>query len=535
MKPTHTARLLALTVLAVLSQSCQKFLDKEPLGSLTEASLFNDQTSALQAINGVYDAAAWDQGPKFGTGSYQSQSYEWMFGDLMSDDAEKGSTPSDNPSNIADLKSWAVTPGNGAVTTRWVHTFTGIARANTVIANVDNGTINDDLKKRIKGEALFLRGYLYFTLVETFGGMPLFSTPILPSEAANAKRSTIAETYAFIENDLKTAATLLPEKSGYAAADIGRATKGAANAFLARAIMYQLGTVNGNNHTWQNVYDLTGTVMTSAQYSLLPNYAMIHQTPGENGSESVFEFQYSTSNNDYGPISVGTTSNVFQNNRKTFGYGFNNPTQNLVDEFEANDPRLLVTVIKDGDVVLGIKNTIDRSENDTGYLNRKAAIIKPDVQGAGPQNVRRIRYADVLLTRAEAAARLGKEAEAVTLVNQVRQRARASTKPPGTVVGSLSYDPTNAPAGTLPDLAAGLSGQALLNAIWHERRVELGMEALRYFDLIRTGRYLNVLQPAVRARAQTHLATEASVNPFPLLPIELNDAQTWHLPQNPGY
>lgn len=535
MKPTHTARLLVLTVLAVFSQSCKNFLDKEPLGSITEGNLFNDQTNAIQAINGVYDAAAWDQGPKFGTGNYLSQTYEWMFGDYMSDDSEKGSTPSDNPSNMTDLKAWTATPGNGAITTRWVHNFTAIARANTVIANVDNGTIPDDLKKRIKGEALFLRGYLYFTLVETFGGMPLFSQPILPTEAANAKRSSIAETYAFIENDLKMAATLLPEKSAYATADLGRATKGAANGFLARAIMYQLGTVNGNKHTWQDVYDLTGTIIDSKQYGLLPNYAMIHQTPGENASESVFEFQYSTSNSDYGPISVGTTSNVFQNNRKTFGYGFNNPTQDLVNAFEPNDPRLLVTVIKNNDVVLGILNIIDRSENDTGYLNRKAAILKPDVQGAGPQNVRRIRYADILLIRAEAAAQLGKSGEAVGLVNQVRQRARVSTKPPGTVVGTLSYDPTNAPAGTLPDLDAGLAGQPLLTAIWHERRVELGMEALRYFDLIRTGRYLGVLPAAVRARAQTHLATETSVNPFPLLPIELNDAQTWHLPQNPGY
>ena len=84
-------------------------------------------------------------------------------------------------------------------------------------------------------------------------------------------------------------------------------------------------------------------------------------------------------------------------------------------------------------------------------------------------------------------------------------------------------------------MAAGLSGQALLNAIWHERRVELAEESLRLWDLIRTGRYLAVLPSAVRARAQSHVATESSVNPTPLLPISLNDAQTWKLPQNPGY
>jgi hypothetical protein len=349
-------------------------------------------------------------------------------------------------------------------------------------------------------------------------------------------RASIAETYAFLEKDLKEAATLLPEKSGYAAADLGRATKGAANGYLARAIMYQLGTVNGNKHTWQEVYDLTSTIITSNQYSLLANYAAIHQSIGQNSSESVFEIQFATSNDTYGPISVGTTNNIFQNNRKTFGYGFNNPTQNLVNEFEPNDPRLECTVIKDGDIVLGIKNTVDPTENETGYLNRKVAILAPNAPQSGPQNIRKMRYADILLMKAEAAAQLNKPAEAVPLVNQVRQRARMSTRPPGTTLGSAdTYAPANTPAGTLPDLTPGLSGTALLNAIWHERRVEFGEESLRLWDLIRTGRYMGLLPADVRARAMSHVTTETSVNPTPLLPIPMTEAQTWHVTQNPGY
>ncbi|QDA60677.1 RagB/SusD family nutrient uptake outer membrane protein [Hymenobacter jejuensis] len=109
-------------------------------------------------------------------------------------------------------------------------------------------------------------------------------------------------------------------------------SRGAGNGYLARAIMYQPGTVNGNNHMWQEVYDLTSPVITSGKYSLLPNYAQIHQTIGENSSESIFEIQFATSNDGYGPIMTGTTNNIFQNNRKIFGYGFNNPTQNLVNE-----------------------------------------------------------------------------------------------------------------------------------------------------------------------------------------------------------
>ena len=534
MKLTHPARLLALTALVVLSQGCKNFLDKEPLGVTTQTNLFSDPVNAVQAVNAIYDAASWDEGPQWGYGNYVGHMYEWMFGDVMSDDAAKGSTQSDF-TTLLDLKTWNATPSNGIISTLWSHSFTGIGRANTVINQVDGGTIDEALKSRLKGEALFFRAYNYFYLVRLFGGVPLFEQAVLPTDAANVKRASIAETYAFIEKDLVAAAALLPEKSGYAAADLGRATKGAANAYLARVIMYELGTVNGANHTWQDVYDISKTVMASGQYGLSANYAAIHQVEDENNTESIFEIQFAASPQDYGPIKTGTTNNVFQNNRKTFGYGFNNPTQDLYNEFEPNDPRRLVTFIKDQDIVLGILNPIDRSENDTGYLSRKVAIIAPPQVKASGQNIRKMRYADLLLMNAEAAAHLGKDAEAIALVNQIRDRARQSTKPPGTTLGSTSYEPANVPAGTLPPLSAGLTGQDLLNAIWHERRVELAEEALRYWDLVRTGRYLSVVPADVAARAKTHLTTETSVNPFPLLPIEIIDSQTWGLTQNPGY
>jgi hypothetical protein len=533
MKTYSTARMLAFAALLGMAPGCKSFLDKDPLGTITEANLFNDPTNAVQAVNAVYDVATWDQGPKFGVGDYVGQTYEWMFGDVMTDDAEKGSTPSDF-TPLSELKNWTATPSNSPITSLWVHSFTGVVRANTVINNVDAGTIDATLKSRLKGEALFLRAYFYFNLVKTFGGVPLLEQSALPTGDTNVKRSSIAETYAFIEKDLKAAAALLPEKGAYASTDLGRATKGAANGYLARAIMYQLGTDNTNNHTWQEVYDLTSTIITSAQYSLLANYAAIHQDIGENSSESLFEIQFGSSNDTYGPISVGTTNNVFQNNRKTFGYGFNNPTQNLVNEFETNDPRLEVTIIKNNDVVLGVRNVVDLSENATGYLSRKVAILPPAAVQSSPQNIRKMRYADILLMKAEAAAQLNKPTEAVALVNQVRQRARQSTRPPGTTVGTTTYAAANTPAGTLPDLT-GLSGSALLNAIWHERRVEFAEESLRFWDLVRTGRYFSVLPADVAARARTHSITSGVVNPIPLLPIELQDTQTWGITQNPGY
>jgi hypothetical protein len=231
------------------------------------------------------------------------------------------------------LKTWNADQSNALIGTLWTHCFSGIARANIVINNVETGIISESLKKQLKGEALFFRGYFYFYLVRTFGGVPLFDKQSQIIGSSVISRNSIAETYAFIEKDLKEAASLLPEKNKYPAADLGRATKGAANAYLARSILYQLGTINGSNHNWQELYDLTNVIISSDQYSLTPNYAVIQEIEGENNMESIFELQFATSLIANGPEKSGTTNNLIQNNRSTWGWGFNNPTQNLVNEF----------------------------------------------------------------------------------------------------------------------------------------------------------------------------------------------------------
>ena len=526
--------LVMVFTMSIITQGCKKYLDKDPLGQGTEQSIFKDQTNAILAVNSIYDTASWDEGPKWGTGPYTGHMYEWMFGDVLSDDAEKGSTTSDF-SDLQAMKEWRTDPANGIIATLWSHSFTGIFRSNLVINNVDAGTISATLKNRLKGEALFFRAYFYFYLARVFGDVPLFTQAAQPDDFGKIKRNSLAETYAFIEKDLKQAIDLLPEKSEYPQAYLGRATKGAARAYYARVIMYELGTDNSAKHTWQEVYDITNTIMQSNQYSLTPNYAQIQEKEGANNQESIFEIQFANSPIANGPAKSGTTNNVFQNNRSTWGYGFNNPTQSLVNEFEPNDPRLPCTVIKDGDVVLGIKNKIDLSGNATGYLNRKAAILQVNPVKSGDQNIRKMRYADVLLMHAEAAAQLAKPGEAVILLNTIRARARSASKPKGSTVGSLNYDANTIPAGTLPDLFSSIAGQDLLTAIWHERRVELGMEALHFWDLVRTGRYYTKLSGDVLSRCKAHSITGNVVNPVPVLPIPLNEVQTWNLQQNPGY
>lgn len=527
---------IGLFLAAAIAQGCSDFLEKEPLGVQTEQVFYNDETNAVLAINSIYDAAAWDEG-----GKNSGHNYEWMWGDLLSDDAKKGSTPGDYVA-LKELEEWRIRNSFGESSSLWNNSFAGIFRANQAILNLGKSSIDEELKTRLLGEAHFLRAYFYFNLVTKFGGLPLMKEPLPPSQWGQVSRSPIAEVYDLIEKDLDEAIARLPEKSQYAPADLGRATKGAAKAYKARAIMYQIGTVNAMGHDWQDVLALTNDIIASGEYRLAPNYATIFENEGENGPESIFEIQFVESSGGYGPVKTGTTNNVFQSNRSTWGWGFNNPTQDLVDEFEDNDPRLAGTVYADGDIVQGEAQVIDPAQNETGYLNRKAALepgLRPSDSKDSPANIRKFRYADILLMNAEAAFHTGNESQARVRVNEVRERARNSTYPKGTTEGSLAYEPYDSDViqNRLPPITA--TGASLLQAIYHERRVELAMEGLRYYDLVRTGRYIDALEDkygsAVANDCLARSVQDGTVNPVPVMPIPLNESQSWNLQQNPGY
>ncbi|WP_181885106.1 RagB/SusD family nutrient uptake outer membrane protein [Pontibacter diazotrophicus] len=528
--------ILPILALAFASQACEDFLDKEPLGVETDRTFYENAGNAELAVNGIYDAVSWDAGGVIGSGN----TFEWMYGDILSDDARKGSTSGDYI-EIKQMERWETLTNAPIQSSTWNNMFTAIHRANQVLSYLPTSSIDEELKARLLGEAHFLRGYSYFNLVIKFGGLPLMEEPTAPAEWGQLQRASIAETYAFIENDLQQAIEMLPQRSEYAAADLGRATQGAARAFLARAYMYQIGTDNSNGVTWQDVYNQTEAIINSGEYSLFSNYAGLFEIENENNVESIFEIQFSEAATGWGPPKTGSANSVIQNNRSTWGWGFNNPTLDFVGEFEERDPRLPVSVYSDGDIVAGELQEIDYpGQNETGYLNRKAFVepgFRPSDAQNSPKNIIKFRYADVLLMHAEAAYHLGNESEARELVNQVRQRARNSTRPKGsTEVGATGYVPYQNLSGVLPDVTA--SGQELLQAIWHERRVELGMEALRYYDLVRTGRYLNALEQKysaqARSNAERHLV-QGTDNPFPVLPIPINEAQAWGIQQNPGY
>jgi starch-binding outer membrane protein, SusD/RagB family len=529
---------LSMSLLVFITTACDDFLEKEPLGQESDKTFFNDAGNAVLAVNAIYDAISWDEGGVTGGG----HNYEYIIGDIMTDDAAKGSTSGDF-GTLKNYERWQAQATDFLIGATWANMYASVYRANQVIKNLPSSSIAESLKSRLLGEAYFLRAYAYFNLAIKVGGLPLVKEPVAISEWGKIPRASMGDTYKLIEADLTEAINRLPEKSMYEGSELGRATKGAAKAYLARAIMYQLGTDNSNAHTWQEVYDLTAEIMGSGQYALELNYARIFELEAENGPESIFEIQFVSNNIGGGPGKTGTTSTVFQGNRSTFGWGFNNPTVDLVNSFEAGDPRMPVTVYKDGDIVVGELNNIKSSDNETGYLNRKGFLEKgyrSSESKDSPKNIMKFRYADIILMRAEAAYYLGFESEAQSLVNTIRQRARTSTKPKGsTAVGSTSYEPYEDLDGVLPDISS--TGAALLTDIWNERRHELAMESLRYYDLIRTGRYYDAMlqedptgASGDRAKARSIQGTGVS-HTIPLLALPATESSSWNLPQNPGW
>ena len=277
-----------------------------------------------------------------------------------------------------------------------------------------------------------------------------------------------------------------------------------------------------------------GASYNSGTYSLAPNYATLFEDEMENGVESIFEIQYldNGATSYDGATATGSYADQLQNPRSTWGWGYNSPSLSLINSFEDGDPRLKCTVLRDGDILYGQKLTIDATVDPAGILNRKAASAKQASSiSNGARNHRKMRYSDVLLMNAEAAYYLGLNTEAIDNLNLIR--AKASTLPKGYKIGDANaYESANVPNTSLQP-HVGLSGQQLLDAIWKERRTELGMESLRFWDLVRTNRYLSNIPTSVQSNCNSHSIIFGS-NKIPLFPIPQEDIQ-FGLQQNPGY
>ncbi|MCB0686608.1 MAG: RagB/SusD family nutrient uptake outer membrane protein [Saprospiraceae bacterium] len=481
-----------IVLLMILSACSKDFLEEKPLGQLTSDNFFLNEEHAIQSVNATYEMLR----------DFRIHVFAYIaLTDIISDDADKGSTPSDGaPVLVAD--EFTLDPGSLIIDDSWQGYYRGVKRANWVIARVPDIDMDPDLRARIVGEAKFLRAYFYFKMVRWWGGIPLVLEP-LDREDIKIPRASVDEVYSAIISDLTDAANVLPLKSQYAASDLGRVTKGAAQGLLAKVYL--------TRHEFDKTVEMAMAVINSNEYSLASNYANIFRKEGENGPESVFEVQAKPS-----LIGGWCQYNQVQSIRPSKGWGFNRPSDDLVRAYEPGDPRREATVLYVGEVVPdGSYIVPDNPEMFNERYNQKAWVPDSERAGGGGSNqgggnIRILRYADVILMAAEALNEMGQSEQARQYVNMIRDRARGALPPQ--ILKPI--ETTNQ--------------SELRELIWKERRVELGMEQHRWFDLLRTGRAAEVMQ----AQGKNFIPGKHELLPIPQSEIDLSAGS---VTQNPGY
>ncbi len=485
--------IMALLVLTAVSCS-EDFLERKPRGQLTYDTFFETPDHAVWATNAIYHQFR----------SWEMCAFPWIgITDIISDDADKGSTPND-ALYVLELDEFTFDAANAAVTGAWQGHYHAIFRANLAIDNIPGIEMDSTLRARLIGEAKFLRAYTYFRLVQWFGDVPLITRTLNDDEYYNQERTSKELVYDFIETDLLDAIGALPEKDDYASADLGRATKGAARGILAK--LYAV------KHDFPKVIEQCDAIINSGEYSLLARYADNFLPVGEHGAESIFEISAVAS--QAAIVGPGATPfNMIQGVRgvPNLGWGFNRPSDDLVAEYEAGDPRRQATIIYVGEVLPDGSTIVeDNPEVLNERYNQKAWVpAHSGLQDNGPGNIRVLRYSDILLLGAEAYNEENNPAKAVEYLNIVRTRAR----------GSNNF--------ILPNVTT-MDKAELRESIYHERRVELAMEQHRWFDLARWGRLGDVM-PLVQPG---FVATKHILLPLPQSEIDLTGGT---LVQNNGY
>ncbi|HOK36009.1 MAG TPA: RagB/SusD family nutrient uptake outer membrane protein [Paludibacteraceae bacterium] len=524
---------------------CTDFLTPEPLATEKLSDFFNNDSAAIQAVNAAYVPLQWQLG-----GTYAN---EWFIGDVVSDDALKGGASLYDMQVVGLMENFQTTANNEYLDTFYDINYQGIFRCNFAMENINGMTADkwsdQHLKTRLIGEAKFLRALYHFRLMRVFGGI-IKGDRTFNQHDTQIARSSKAEIVRFIRQDLEDAIKALPLKSEYPASELGRATKGAAQALLMRVILFDILNSENPFGDYDRVMSLGDSIIASKEYRLEDNYAdifKVFESPTEarfekeNGPESVFEIQYmEEATSDYGGL--GRTRGNFdpimtRTRANNSGWGFNRPTQDLYDEFEPDDIRRDEAILPfdAGDVYAP-------GSYDNGYHARKAALgfwrtvggkqvfYMPPLKHPtrAPNNTIVIRYADVILMYAEAACEINNIKEGKDKLNLIRLRARNSAS-----------DPTN--PDILPDFPYGsyVENQVdLRKAIRHERRVEFAMEGHRWFDLIRWG----IAGDVMNAYREKYIAKEGKdMSPFikgkhelfPIPETQLNANPL--LQQNPGY
>tara|TARA_B100001093_G_C26794379_1_gene1000456 strand:+ start:15 stop:1520 length:1506 start_codon:yes stop_codon:yes gene_type:complete len=501
MKTTNKNILLGILglLLAFGIYSCEdKFLDEEENYLIDSENYFNSEDDYYLALVGAYDLL-------------QATYVNNLLGEIASDNTLCGGESATDVIGFQQIDDMLHTPVNSNLRDVWNWMFAGIKRVNYFLEFQDKTDF--DGRESMVAEVRFLRAYYHFELVKWFGGIPIKNYEAAlqgagkrfsPGDETAIARYSVSEVYALIESDLNFAVNTLD----YTSPQVGRVTKGAAQALLGKAYLYQ--------DKFSEAANILEGLIDNGPYQLALNYAQIFELEGENGVESVFEVQYTDGEGagfgclqcSEGNVAVGFmgirnhTGPIYDS-----GYSFNVPVQEAYDAYSPGDVRRDVSIL---DILAWAAATgaeyVEGYEH-TNFYNRKYLPRKGD-QNIGdqnltnPNNYRSIRFADVLLMAAEAFNR-GQidDAKAQMYLNMVKERA----------FGNANSNSSS-------------TGTALTEDILEERRLEFMGEGHRFFDLVRTGRAAEAIDGFVAGKHE--------IFPIPFEEIQFS-AGNWN--QNPNY
>lgn len=445
-----------LIALLLVSAGCKKQLQKPPIGLITADQISTDPkqetlhgavyASYLMLSNTLNLVGNWD----WAGGTVLRN--DFILQDIASGDMQKKWNPDGDQAWMDQFTNWNFTSDNQAFNGIWVYNYEGISRTNLAISYLTDETLlaklamDNTTKNYLLGQAYFLRAYYYFDLVNLFGAVPLLLKPLKNFDDAYSvsRRSSIDSVYAQISDDLSKAKTLIPAGKYASSNERWRVSKGAVMAMQAKVALF--------NKKWQDVITIISEMETLGYYSLNANYFdNFDVTKKFADNEVIFAYNHVSGQQPRNGNGICALA----------GWGFIAPTANFVNAFEANDPRLKYTVdVASQNVykIFGATNSGNKGNDDAG------------------SNKVLIRWADVMLWKAEALNETNGYAQAIALINQVRARAR----------NTVTIDGGHAPAGTLPDRDATATNKEQIKGwLMQERRVELGFESQRFNDMKR--------------------------------------------------
>lgn len=451
-------KLVATALVLVTGFGCKKELYKEPIGLLTPDQINTDPklgtvksavTSSYQLLSSTLNIIgewAWDDGTVLRN--------DFILQDIASGDMQKKWNPDGDQAWMDQFSDFSFTASNSAFNGQWSYDYEGVSRVNRAISYLTDQTLNQKIgmdeptRKNLLGQAYFLRAFYYFDLVNLYGDVPLLLQPLASfKDAYNvAKRAPKADVYTQISKDLQDAKGLLPDGKYSDATEKWRVSKGAVIAMQAKVALY--------NKKWSDVIASVNELQSLNYYSLDNNYFDNFDVSKEFAeNEVIFAYDHQEAQTPRKGNGICALA----------GWGFIAPTTNFINAFEPNDPRLRLTV--DASV-----------QNDYKIFGQLTDHNKGNDDA--PSNKIYIRYADVLLWKAEALIETGSLADAIGIINSIRARARQSAD----VNGNMP------PAGTLPDRDVTSTDKTqVMNWLIQERRVELGFESQRFNDLKRWG------------------------------------------------